>query len=254
MTNQSLPPAAEDHWNDPIHEKQKTESSRSDFDYPHYADLNRFIKGFATDKALVVLDYGAGASPYRKYFPNADYRRADITGAPNLNYQIGDDSVIAEHDECFDLILSTQVAEHLPQPDTYFKECHRLLRPDGRLVLTTHGIWEEHGSPYDFQRWTANGLRRDLERAGFRRLRIYKITCGLSAMMLFFSRVLFATTAPEVPWRRALFKGFRYAYSKLFPNIYEIAERWWPDQAIVESREDDDGPVWYIVIAAVAEK
>ena len=42
-----------------------------------------------------------------------------------------------------------------------------LLKPGGFLVLTTHGLFGDHGCPYDFQRWTADGLRLLLERAGF---------------------------------------------------------------------------------------
>ena len=40
-------------------------------------------------------------------------------------------------DGVFDAIISTEVIEHLENPRAVFREFHRLLRPGGRLLLTT---------------------------------------------------------------------------------------------------------------------
>jgi SAM-dependent methyltransferase len=241
-------------WESPLHVLHKTEPAYTNAMYPHLVDLNEFIKAHASTSRLTILDYGAGASPYKKYFPNADYRRADITGSPSLQYQIRPDSTISEADGTFDIILSTQVAEHVVNPDVYFKECFRLLKSGGKLVLTTHGIWDEHGSPYDFQRWTDSGLARDLEAAGFKQPEIYKLTCGLRAAILIFTRALFASRPPQAPFQKFLFKTFRLPYSKLFPFFYKLADKWWPEDKIVHVSGESDTPTWYIVIATVAQK
>jgi SAM-dependent methyltransferase len=39
--------------------------------------------------------------------------------------------------ECSDLVVSLQVVEHLWDLTGFLRECHRVLRPGGRLVLTT---------------------------------------------------------------------------------------------------------------------
>ncbi len=254
MSNGSNKKPVHDPWDSPLHVLHKTEPTYSDATYPHLVDLNEFIKFQASNSPVTVLDYGAGASPYKKYFPNSDYRRADITGAANLQYQIKADSTIAEVDETFDLILSTQVAEHVVNPDIYFKECFRLLKPGGKFILTTHGIWDEHGSPYDFQRWTDSGLIRDLEAAGFKQPSIYKLTCGMRAALLIFTRTLFAATPPQPPLRKFLFKAFRLLYSRIFPFLYKLGDRWWPEDKIIKVQAGCPTPTWYIVIAAMAQK
>jgi len=254
MKHTQTEPLVNDLWNSPLHVLYKTMPVYSDATYPHLVDLNEFIKSHASNISLTLLDYGAGASPYKKYFPYADYRRADIIDAGSLQYIIKPDSTIGEVNETFDIILSTQVSEHVVNPDVYFKECFRLLKPGGKLILTTHGIWDEHGSPYDFQRWTDSGLTRDLEAAGFKNPDIYKLTCGMRAALLIFTRTLFVTIPPKSFFRKFLFKAFRLPYSKIFPFLYKLADRWWPEDKIVKVQLGSPTPTWYIVIAAVARK
>ena len=60
---------------------------------------------------------------------------------------------------------------------------YRALRPGGTLVLSTHGMFEEHGCPDDYWRWTGFGLRRAVEDAGFQVDTIKKITTGPRAIL-----------------------------------------------------------------------
>lgn len=163
--------------------RKRLEPAFGDADYLHLADLRVVLERFRSDEGLAVLDYGAGGSPYRSFFPNADYRRADFGEMSDLDYVIANDSKIDERDEAFDLVLSTQVAEHVTDPAGYFSECFRLLKRGGRLICTTHGTYPDHGCPYDFQRWTADGLVRDLRTAGFEIDEVLKLTTNGRALM-----------------------------------------------------------------------
>src|SRR5262249_48561646 len=131
---------------------------------------------------------GCGGSPYRSLFPNAEYLRADFTGVFDLDYVIGEHSKIDEADEIFDLILSTQVTEHVEDAPSYFAESYRLLKRGGRFVCTTHGTYPDHACPYDFQRWTADGLKRDIAAAGFTVTQGIKLTTNGRAMMFLLRR------------------------------------------------------------------
>ena len=84
-----------------------------------------------------------------------------------------------------DVVLSTQVLEHVEDPRTYLEECFRVLRPGGQLLLSTHGFMVYHPDPVDYWRWTGAGLRRAVEQAGFRIERFEGIM-GLAATGLQF--------------------------------------------------------------------
>jgi SAM-dependent methyltransferase len=115
-----------------------------------------------------LLDYGCAELPYRAFFrPDIDFVGADLPGNPHASLEIKPDGTVAAPDGTFDVVLSTQVLEHVSDPRVYVSECFRLLRPGGQLLLTTHGIFFYHPDPVDYWRWTCAGLRREVELAGF---------------------------------------------------------------------------------------
>lgn len=59
-----------------------------------------------------------------------------------------------------DCVICTEVLEHLGEPDLCVREVHRLLRPGGVLIGSVPFMYPVHGDPQDFQRFTADGLKR----------------------------------------------------------------------------------------------
>jgi SAM-dependent methyltransferase len=115
-----------------------------------------------------ILDYGCAETPYRHFFPaDADYVGADLVGNPFATLELNDDGTVPAEDDSFDVVLSTQVLEHVTDPGTYLSECFRVLRPGGQLLLSTHGIFVYHPDPDDYWRWTCAGLQRAVSGAGF---------------------------------------------------------------------------------------
>ena len=53
-------------------------------------------------------------------------------------------------------------------PALYLSECFRVLRPGGRMLLSTHGMFVYHPDPDDYWRWTCAGLQHVVERGGLR--------------------------------------------------------------------------------------
>ncbi|HXG29188.1 MAG TPA: class I SAM-dependent methyltransferase [Nevskiales bacterium] len=125
------------------------------------------LAGMALPRSPRVLDYGCGGQPYRSLLPDGcEYVGADIAGNERAQIVINADGTLPVAEASYDLVLSTQVLEHVDDPSVYLEECRRILRPGGRLLLTTHGLMFYHPYPQDLWRWTADGLRLAVQRAG----------------------------------------------------------------------------------------
>ena len=112
-----------------------------------------------------VLDVGCGIKPYLPYFePYAgSYVGVDI-GNPAADLE-GSVEALPVDDASFELVLCTQVLEHVEHPEQAVRELHRVTAPSGRVLASTHGVQVYHPSPTDYWRWTHAGLQRLFERS-----------------------------------------------------------------------------------------
>ena len=128
-----------------------------------------------------VLDFGAADSPYREKLPTGVvFIAADLAGNPRADVEIAPDGTLPLEDASVDAVLSTQVLEHVEDPGHYLAEAFRVLRPGGRMLLSTHGMMFFHPDPVDYWRWTGSGLQRAVAAAGFEVVRFEGIM-GLGA-------------------------------------------------------------------------
>lgn len=134
-----------------------------------------------------VLDYGCGVMPYAAAFSlaGAEVTGADIGENVCASVQLSDRGGIPASDCTFDVVTSFQVLEHVPSPQEYLLEAHRVLKPGGRMLLTTHGMWPFHPTPTDYRRWTRQGLECELEQSGFEVLSCTHILNEYSAALQF---------------------------------------------------------------------
>jgi SAM-dependent methyltransferase len=165
--------------------RERLKPQPGDLMYLHLSDLRMAMERVATNDDIRILDFGCGGSPYQTLFPSARYERADVPGTPEIDYEISmkAGSLLPLPDETYDMVLSSQVLEHVEDPQSYLSEARRVLRVGGRLVITTHGIFEDHACPFDFRRWTDAGLLLELNNAGFQVSQILKMTTGPRAAM-----------------------------------------------------------------------
>ncbi len=132
------------------------------------ANIVDLIEGLRLQPGDDVLDFGCAHQPYRDVLPpGVRYQGADIVGNPDATVRVEDDGTLDLDDASQDTVLSTQVLEHVTDPQVYLAECARVLRPGGRLVLTTHGLMVYHPDPVDLWRWTCAGLQQIVRDAGF---------------------------------------------------------------------------------------
>jgi SAM-dependent methyltransferase len=132
------------------------------------ARLEALVPDLALPPGGSLLDYGCAELPYRHFFPSdARYVAADLPGNPHATLELADDGTVPVPSGSFDAVLSTQVLEHVTDPALYLDECFRVLKPGGRLLVSTHGTFVYHPDPDDYWRWTCAGLQKIVRDAGF---------------------------------------------------------------------------------------
>jgi SAM-dependent methyltransferase len=119
------------------------------------ANLDKFISKHGSDK--LTLDLGCSGTPnYAKYFKNRI--GLDIKDGEGVDV-VGDAHNLPFPDGKFDVIVCTEVLEHLHTPHTAVSEMNRVLKPGGKLILTTRFIFPIHDAPHDYYRYTKYGLK-----------------------------------------------------------------------------------------------
>jgi SAM-dependent methyltransferase len=144
---------------------------KSRITYPVRAALSTWLQAEAKrahadfGRRYRVLDVGSGIKPYAPFFePYVEsYVGVDI-GNPAADLE-GSAEALPVDDGSFDLVLSTQVLEHVADPNQAVREFHRVASPGGRVLASTHGVQVYHPSPTDYWRWTHAGLELMFERS-----------------------------------------------------------------------------------------
>jgi SAM-dependent methyltransferase len=215
------------------HLRQRLSPMPGDDLYLHLSDLRLALQRHATEERLAILDFGAGSSPYRALFPKADYQRADFTieDSNTLDFVLDESLSVSAPDNSFDIVFSTQVLEHVERPEEYLRECLRLLRPDGKLVLSTHGIFADHPCPHDLHRWTADGLADICRRAGFENPQVLKLTAGPRALLF-----LYDMYGRQLYRRPISFFSALFALYFCFHTRFRKAVHRWADALFESSR------------------
>lgn len=153
--------------------------------------LNRELaRTLAGAKADTVLDVGgASGIRYRGLVQSRRYWTVDVQ-ARNRPSVVADAHHLPIASASVDLVLCIQVLEHCIRPDRVLAEAFRVLAPGGRLVLSTVLVYELHGSPQDYYRFTASALRDlaapfarvDVRPLGNRFVAAYDLTASKSVL------------------------------------------------------------------------
>jgi SAM-dependent methyltransferase len=121
-----------------------------------------------------VLDVGCGNQPFRSAIESlrGKYHSMDVVqNACGTVDHIGplDAAVLPKTllGRSFDVILCTEVLEHVYDWRSAFDNLSRLTSPGGVVILTCPFFWPLHEQPHDYWRPTPFAVRRAAEQAGF---------------------------------------------------------------------------------------
>ena len=134
-----------------------------------------------------LLDIGCGSKPHKDMLNVNEHIGIEIDDDGRQNHKYADVLYNGEEmpfdDKSFDSALASEVLEHVFNPDTLLRETNRVLKIDGIFLLSTPFLWEEHGQPYDYARYTSFGLKYILEKKGFKI--IEQVKCGNGVEVVF---------------------------------------------------------------------
>jgi len=120
----------------------------------HFISLKKYVLYF-TEKYIKdndkVLDFWCWNWPYKNIYKNKkiDYVWIDIWNSPefNKNYIVYKWWKTPFKNEEFNIVVSTQVFEHLKDPFFYANELERITKKNWYLLITIAHIWEYHPYP-----------------------------------------------------------------------------------------------------------
>jgi len=193
--------------------------------------LDRFIAAHASNRR--TLDLGAQNGPYATHFP----RRIALDIKQGIGVKIiGDAQALGIRDASFDVVLCTEVLEHLPEPQRAIDEMYRVLSPGGQLLLTTRFLFPIHDAPHDYFRFTKYGLRHLLRR--FEIIELQEETDAVGTLAVLLQRLgMQAQTLRRTPFRAIWLLSAQIArpFSFLITEEYGDSRRLHRERGIMTS-------------------
>lgn len=127
----------------------------------------------------LVLDAGSGRGAWRRCILQTASGYESIDLAPRGGDRptwTGDICCMPEvPDGRYDTVVCHQVLEHVPRPWDAVREFHRVLRPNGRIIVSVPHLSRRHELPHDYFRYTQEGLRALLLGAGFTDVKVHAV-------------------------------------------------------------------------------
>ena len=108
----------------------------------------------------------------------------ELAKSRNLDVRLGSLAECNFNDRSFDAVVASHLIEHLPNPRFYLVECARILKPGGKLVLTTPNVtsfghrlfgsnWRGLEPPRHLQIFGPKSLKKIAQESGFKKVEVF---------------------------------------------------------------------------------
>lgn len=119
-----------------------------------------------------VYDLGCGTKPFSDFFSEnkISYVGIDVIdgfyGVTTLDV-VGTADAVPLADSVADAVVSSQVIEHLPDPEAAIEEARRVLKQGGLMFVSFPFVYPLHAAPRDYFRYSSHGFEAMCDRHGF---------------------------------------------------------------------------------------
>ena len=148
--------------------------------YPSVWAAHRALSSLGKRLRGTILDIGSGTGFGASFLDprQTGYLPLDLpSGRPSANRRITlkprPPKIIASgyslpiRDNSISGVMALNLLEHVTHPRSILREAHRVLAPDGFILVSTPFAFPRHGLPNDYWRWTPEGLDLEIKAAGF---------------------------------------------------------------------------------------
>jgi SAM-dependent methyltransferase len=209
--------------------------------YPAYLMRNRLLrslKKYIPELGGELMDFGCGSKPYRHLFTVGNYTGVDFDnpGHSHRGEEIDvlyDGRTLPFPDSRFDSVFSSEVFEHIFNPEEILKEIHRVMKPGAKILLTCPFAISEHEVPNDYARYTSFALKHLFEKNGFSVIAYEKSGNHVETVFQLWIMYIHMHITPyvrKIPVVRSAFRFFAYTslnisalfYSWLLPRRKDL--------------------------------
>jgi len=189
-----------------------------------------------------LLDLGCGNVPLFEAYRNHVTENACVDWSNTLHrnqfidHECDLNKTLPFREGEFDTIILSDVLEHIAEPEHLWHEMGRVLKSNGKLILSTPFFYPLHEAPYDYYRYTEFALRRFAEVADFE-IQILKTLGGIPEIL----GDILAKNFQLIPWVGRSLAGLVQYVTGLFMRT-TIGRK-------VSERTKRDFPFAYFLIA-----
>ncbi len=97
---------------------------------------NRFgwMNDFINEKDI-GLEVGAGSGFSKNFIKNKNFKICDLANYDHLDYKNVDAQDTKFPNNTYDFVIASNMIHHVPFPIKFLREMHRILKPNGKLII-----------------------------------------------------------------------------------------------------------------------